>query len=195
MRGPHRFALDRGTKASQSGVDKHRRFLELFKRIQPDYIAVRFNALTPIPWVGDRTLFSYAADRGVDVLVTKPLCQGLLTGKYRPDAPPEFAHGDHRLSKSWFSGRGLELLEDGLGPLRARFGATQGGLVRAALNYCVQQAENVVALVGFTTPEQVRQNLEAIREPLTADDIRLIHNVGAQLRERLDAQGQFFTNV
>jgi len=194
MRGPHRFALDRGLKPTAFSIDKHQRFLELFDQIQPDYIALRFNALTPIPRVGTRTLFSYVADHGVDVLLTKPLCQGLLTGKYRPETPPEFTHGDHRLNKSWFSGQALELIMDGLAPLRDRFGATQQGLVRAALNYCVQQADNVVALVGFTTPEQVRQNLEAVREPLEADDIRLICDVGAQLRERLDARGQFFTD-
>ncbi len=49
MRGPHRFATDRVNVPRQQREDKYARFRSLFDRIRPDYLAVRFNALTPPP--------------------------------------------------------------------------------------------------------------------------------------------------
>jgi aryl-alcohol dehydrogenase-like predicted oxidoreductase len=48
MRGPHRFATDRLTVPKQQRQDKYKRFRSLFREIRPDYLAVRFNALTRI---------------------------------------------------------------------------------------------------------------------------------------------------
>lgn len=78
-------------------ADKHARFRALFDQVQPEYLAVRYNALTPPPPEGEQDIFAFAAERGASVLINKPLGQGLLTGKYAHGTAPTFAPGDHRL--------------------------------------------------------------------------------------------------
>src|SRR5579859_557127 len=127
MRGPHRFATDRLAVPRQQREDKYARFRDLFTRVRPDYLAVRFNPLTPPPPPGHGDIFAFAAEHGASVLINKPLAQGLLTGKYDPAQPPRFGPGDHRLRKAWFTPQALRIIDDGLAPIRDRFGATQTG--------------------------------------------------------------------
>lgn len=192
MRGPHRFATDRLTVPRGGREDKHARFRHLFDRVRPDYLAVRHNALTPPPSDGHPDIFAFAAEHGASVLINKPLAQGLLTGKYDPAHPPQFGVGDHRLRKSWFTPQALRIIDSGLKPLRDRFGSSSRDLARAALHYCVQHAENAAVLVGFTTPEQVRENLTAVGSALTTDDIAFIRESIGRLQRELDAAGGVF---
>lgn len=191
MRGPHRFATDRLTVPKDQREDKHARFRYLFERIEPGYLAVRYNALTPPPQ-GRPDIFAFAAEHGASVLINKPLAQGLLTGKYDPAHPPAFGAGDIRLRKAWFTPQALRIIDRGLEPWRERFGSHREDLVRAALHYCVQHAENAAVLVGFTTPEQVRENLAAVGEPLSLEDIAFIRETAGQLQRELDAAGEVF---
>lgn len=192
MRGPHRFATDRLTVPKGQREDKQARFRYLFDRVQPGYLAVRYNALTPPPPAGQPDIFTFTADHGASVLINKPLAQGLLTGKYDPARPPAFEDGDIRLRKAWFTGPALEIIDRGLAPWRERFGADRQDLVRVALHYCVQQAENAAVLVGFTRPEQVRENLAAVGEPLSPEDIAFIRETAGRIQQELDAAGEVF---
>ncbi|MDI3407661.1 aldo/keto reductase [Streptomyces cavernicola] len=192
MRGPHRFATERVNVPKEQRKDKHARFRYLFDRVQPDYLACRFNALTPPPPAGQKDIFAFAAEHGASILINKPLSQGLLTGKYDPARPPTFAAGDHRLRKAWFTPDALDIIDDGLRPLRERFGASTADLTRVALHYCLQHADNAALLVGFTGPEQVTQNLNAIGDPLTDEDIDFVRLTAGRLQQQLDAAGEVF---
>jgi methylglyoxal reductase len=193
MRGPHRFATERLTVPKEQREDKHARFRYLFDRIRPGYLAVRHNALTPPPPSGRPDIFAFAAERGASVLINKPLAQGLLTGKYAPGRPPVFGPGDHRLRKSWFTPNALRIIDRGLQPLRDRFGPGTRDLARLALHYCVQHADNAAVLVGFTTPEQVTENLTAaVGAPLSPSDLAFIRATAGQLQRDLDAAGEVF---
>lgn len=192
MRGPHRFATERLTVPKDQRDDKHRRFRYLFDQVKPDYLAVRYNALTPPAPDGADDIFAFAAERGASVLINKPLAQGLLTGKYDPARPPRFGPGDHRLRKSWFTPQALEIIDSGLQPLRGRFGTNPGALARVALHYCVQRAANAAVLVGYTTPEQVTENLTAVGEPLMDEDLTFIRDTVGRLQRALDAAGDVF---
>jgi len=192
MRGPHRFATERVTVPKERREDKHARFRHLFTRVKPDYLAVRHNALTPPPPTGQQDIFAFAADRGTSVLVNKPLSQGLLTGKYDPLRPPLFDAGDHRLRKAWFTPHALGIIQAGLRPLRERFGPDPADLVRVALQFCLQHAENAAILVGFTRPEQVTENLSAVGDPLGTDDLDFVRATAGALQRDLDAAGEVF---
>lgn len=192
MRGPHRFATDRLTVPKEHRTNKHARFRYLFDKIEPGYLAVRFNALTPPPPAGQPDIFVFAAEHGASVLINKPLAQGLLTGKHDPAHPPAFAAGDIRTRKLWFTAPALEIIARGLEPLRERFGEDRQDLVRVALNYCVQHAQKAAVLVGFTHPSQVRENLAAVEEPLSLEDIAFVRETTGKLQRELDAAGEFF---
>ncbi|MFE9359584.1 aldo/keto reductase [Streptomyces olivaceoviridis] len=126
------------------------------------------------------------------MLINKPLAQGLLTGKYNPDQPPAFAPGDHRLRKAWFTPEALKIIQDGLAPLRERFGDTSAALTRVALQYCLQQADNAAVLVGFTRPEQVTENLTAVGTPLTINELAFVRDTLGRLQRNLDAHSEVF---
>ncbi|MER6687334.1 aldo/keto reductase [Streptomyces olivaceoviridis] len=192
MRGPHRYATERVTVAKEQRGDKYARFAYLAEQIRPDYLAARFNALTPPPAARRPDIFALAASLGASVLINKPLAQGLLTGKYNPDQPPAFAPGDHRLRKAWFTPEALKIIQDGLAPLRERFGDTLAALTRVALQYCLQQADNAAVLVGFTRPEQVTENLTAVGTPLTINELAFVRDTLGRLQRNLDAHSEVF---
>lgn len=188
MRGPHRYAPHRLAPGPRQ--DKHARFRALFDQVRPDVLAVRFNLLTPL--APDGGIFTFAAEQGATVLVTKPLAQGLLTGKHTAAAPPVYGPGDHRLRKRWFTPAALAVLERELAPLRARFGAERADLVRVALRFCLQRAEGSVVLVGFTTPAQVEENLTGLGQQLSAQELAFAAEIGRSAQRALDAAGEVF---
>ncbi|WNI18052.1 aldo/keto reductase [Actinacidiphila sp. ITFR-21] len=192
MRGPHRFAIERVTIPKEQREDKYARFAHLAQAIRPDYLAARFNALTPPPTGGRPDIFALAASIGASVLINKPLAQGLLTGKYAPARPPAFGDGDHRQRKAWFAPDALAVIQQGLAPLRERFGEAPGDLTRTALKYCLQQTDNAAVLVGFTRPEQVAENLTATGDPLSADDLAFIRRTAGRLQQALDSRSEVF---
>ncbi|ETA00831.1 putative oxidoreductase, aryl-alcohol dehydrogenase like protein [Frankia casuarinae] len=192
MRGPHRYAPDRLIQPRSDRPDKHARFRVLFERIRPDFLAVRHNPLTPPPPAGQPDIFTLAADHHISILINKPLGQGLLTGKHDPRRPPQFGAGDHRQRKRWYTPDALALVERHLAPLRDRFGPSTRDLVRVALAYSLQRADSAAVLVGFTTPDQVRENLTALDTPLSGDDLSFVRATLGQLQQDLDAAGEVF---
>jgi methylglyoxal reductase len=198
MRGPHRFTLDRLTPARTTGApaggDKVQRFHDLFTRIGPQVLAVRDNLLSP-PARSAR-IFAFAQAHDVGVLVNKPLAQGLLTGVHDPDHPPVFGPGDHRLRKRWFTAPALWVIAEGLEELRGLLGPGDPlELVRVAVWACLQRCDTAIALLGFTTPVQVRDNLAAVgRGPVDHDVLTAARQVMAAVQQRLDADGEVFTD-
>ncbi|WP_327749787.1 aldo/keto reductase [Streptomyces europaeiscabiei] len=194
LRGPHRLASERTQLAPDEREDKHARFRRLFAAVRPDFLAVRYNALTPPPGPGQEDLFAFAAAHGTSVLINKPLGQGLLTGKYHPDEPTRFGEGDHRLRKRWFTSAALDVVHQELDPLRRHFGPTTANLVRAALGACLRFGEHTAVLAGFTSPEQVRENVAAVHHQLTAEELTLILTTAQSLQHRLNTTGEVFVD-
>ncbi|MCX5402283.1 aldo/keto reductase [Streptomyces sp. NBC_00102] len=192
MRGPHRYAPERREAAPAGKADKHARFRRHFAAVRPDILAVRDNLLTP----QDATagIREFAAEHGVPVIVNKSLGQGLLTGKHTPGRPPVYGAGDHRLRKRWFAAPALDVLQDHLDLIRTRYGAGQVDLVHVALRYLLQRWPTAVVLTGFTNATQVEQNLTTPGDPLTAEDIVYLAEVGRRAQEALDATGEVFTD-
>ncbi|WP_055749887.1 aldo/keto reductase [Frankia sp. AvcI1] len=64
--------------------------------------------------------------------------------------------------------------------------------MRVALAYSLQSADNTAVLVGFTAPDQVRENLTALDTPLSVDDLSFVRATLGQLQQDLDAAGDVF---
>ena len=185
MRGPHRFALDRLTTPLDQRGDKIARFHALFDAVQPDILTVRDNLLAPSH--RSEGVFSFADEHNVGVLISKPLGQGLLTGTYRADAQREFGDGDHRLHKRWFQRDAIESINAGLDRVRAVVGPHTEDLIRVALWGCLDRSPNAVALVGFTTPDQVAINLGSLSPRPDAAEIAVAREIMADIQAHLDA--------
>lgn len=113
-----------------------------------------------------------AAERyGLGVLPFFPLTSGLLTGKVRPGQP---APADSRLADQRF---GAVASEDNLAKVeRLRTYAEGRGwsMTRLALSFLASHPVVSSVIAGATKPEQVRENAEATRSDLTADELEEI---------------------
>jgi aryl-alcohol dehydrogenase-like predicted oxidoreductase len=192
MRGPHRFALDRIRPRPELSSDKVGRFHSLFNAVQPEVIAVRDNLLTPTE--RSAGLFAFADENDCGILINKPLAQGLLTGKHSPDEPPKYGDGDHRLRKRWFKPAALSVLEEGLGRARAIVGPSRTDLIRICLWACLVRSPRAAVLVGFMTPEQIRENLTCLGNEPPANRIAEVRAIMAEVQSRLDAEGEVFVD-
>ncbi|MFI9362039.1 aldo/keto reductase [Kitasatospora sp. NPDC053057] len=192
MRGPHRYAPERLSTVPGEREDKHQRFRRHFAQVRPDVLAVRDNLLTPQPASGG--IREFATQHAVTVLLNKPLGQGLLSGKHTPQQPPSFGDGDHRSRKRWFTPHALEILAPYLDEIRDRFGPARGDLVHTAIGYCLQRWPGAGVLVGFTTVEQVEQNLACPANGLSVEDLVFLASVGQRAQQALDRGGEVFAD-
>jgi len=102
------------------------------------------------------------AANGISQIVWSPLGQGVLSGKYDPDAPPP---RDSRAASSEMSGFMDRLLEpqvlravQQLKPIAGEAGLT---LPQFALAWVLREPNVASAIIGASRPEQVRENAGA----------------------------------
>jgi len=109
---------------------------------------------------------------GISQIVWSPLAQGVLTGKYRPGAPPPPDSRAASESMGVFIGRLTEdrVLEavQRLEPVAEQAGLTMPQL---ALAWVLRQGNVASAIMGASRPEQVHANASASGITLSADTL------------------------
>lgn len=188
LRGPHEYAPNRNSGVNDSAT-KYNQFILTASLVKPEVIQVRYNMISPTYDRKEKDIFNWAEVNGVGVVINKPLGQGLLLDKYDFSKSPDFAVGDHRLRKKWFSPHGLQVLHKRLAPIKARFGQTNTDMVRVALQYCLARSLNACVVAGFKNPGQVDENLAAAGRYLSQDDIHFIQEAMLDISEEI---GKFF---
>jgi aryl-alcohol dehydrogenase-like predicted oxidoreductase len=112
-------------------------------------------------------VFPACARYGVGNIVFSPLAHGVLTGKYKPGAPPP---PDSRAANEQMNrymetaGRHFRsdyLLEavEGLKPIAADLGVT---MAQMALAWTLRRSEVASAIIGASRPEQIADNVKAV---------------------------------
>lgn len=132
---------------------------------------VRYSLLTR--QIESNGIFDTARSLGVTILAYSPLAQGLLTGKYTPDA--EKPSGARRLDPR-FSKDGLQKIAPVTSLLQQLGGKYDRTPAQVALNWLIAQG-NVVAIAGAKTAAQVRQNAGALGWKLSDDDVAQLEQV------------------
>jgi aryl-alcohol dehydrogenase-like predicted oxidoreductase len=144
--------------------------VEKFVSSQPQY---------SILWrVPEREVIPLCRENGISQIVWSPLAQGVLTGKYKPGAPPP---GDSRMASQgmgWAMDRfrSDELLAavQRLQPLAEGLGITMAQL---ALAWVLRESNVASAIVGASRPEQVDDNAAASGIELDAETLAAIDEV------------------
>jgi aryl-alcohol dehydrogenase-like predicted oxidoreductase len=128
--------------------------VERFVSSQPEYSLLwRRPEKTVIPW---------SRAHGVSQIVWSPLAQGVLTGKYLPDAA---LPGDSRAAhpsmngfiKNWMRPEVLSLVQE-LEPIVQQAGVT---MAQFALAWVLREPNVASAIVGASRPEQLEENVRA----------------------------------
>jgi aryl-alcohol dehydrogenase-like predicted oxidoreductase len=114
---------------------------------------------------------------GLGLLPYFPLAGGLLTGKYKRNAPlppgTRFAHSDQRYSQRYLSESNWDKVEN-----LARFAEARGHtLLELAISWLACRSPVASVIAGATKPEQVEQNVKAAGWELTNDDLAEIDRV------------------
>jgi aryl-alcohol dehydrogenase-like predicted oxidoreductase len=114
---------------------------------------------------------------GLSQIVWSPIAQGVLTGKYLPDAPPPAGSratddkGGARMIERFMTKEVLTAVQ-GLRPVADELGVSMAQL---ALAWVLDNDNVAAALVGASRPEQVAENVKAV-------DVQ----IPAELRVRID---------
>ncbi len=110
----------------------------------------------------EREVIPLCADNGIGQIVWSPLGQGVLTGKYRPGAPPPPGTRATSEEMGGFISRLMEpeVLEgvQRLQPLAAEAGLS---LAQFALAWVLREPNVASAIVGASRPEQLEENAAA----------------------------------
>jgi len=127
-----------------------------FVSSQPQY-----SMLWPYP---QNEIFPRCADYGITQIVWSPLAQGVLTGKYKPGAPPpeesraSSASMGSMVPKRWLESPVLEAVEK----VRVLAEKDAGvSLTQFALAWVLRKENVSSAIIGATRPEQVVENAAA----------------------------------
>ncbi|MEU5900289.1 aldo/keto reductase [Streptomyces venezuelae] len=172
--GPHDAALRSGQA----------QFRKIFNLLRPDFVWSSGNPLLSPPHVAGEPLTEFAARHKVALLLTEPLAQGLVTGKYTPQRPPRFTSGDQRCGSPLFGSAALHIIDAELMPLRDRFGSRPENLAHVALRFALEQGDHTVVAAGFSTARQVAGNLAA-GPALTAQELTCVAEAYRRMRQRL----------
>ena len=123
-------------------------------------------------------VFDFCKQEGVGVLGFSPLCQGLLTGKYRGGVPD-----GSRIAKS--AKIGYDKTKDFYEQNKTRidtfleicdnFGVNPA---QAAIRFCIEQGVNPV--LGASSPEQLRENVRGLEPELPAGFMEALLAAGDQ---------------
>ncbi|NJM76391.1 MAG: aldo/keto reductase [Acaryochloridaceae cyanobacterium RU_4_10] len=117
-------------------------------------------------------LLARSRQLGVTILAYSPLAQGLLTGKYTLDSPPQGA----RSFDTRFSAKGLAKLTPVLHTLGQCAEAHDKTLSQVALNWLMNQ-EGVIPIPGAKNAMQAQENAGAMGWSLTPQELETLDRV------------------
>lgn len=135
-----------------------------FVSSQPQY-----SLLWPNP---EKEIFPRCAELGIGQIVWSPLAQGVLTGKYKPGAPPpagsRAGHGSMgaMLPKRWLQAPVLTAVQE-VKLLAERDAGVS--LSQFALAWVLRRQEVSSAIIGATRPEQVAENAAAANSQIAPE--------------------------
>ena len=123
----------------------------------------------------ERDVLPFCAKNGVSQIVWSPLAQGVLTGKYKPGAPPPRDSRAASLEMGGFIARWLTppVLE-AVERLQSVARAAGMTLPQLALAWVLREPNVASAIVGASRPEQVAENAAASGRVLSAGTLAAV---------------------
>jgi len=149
-----------------------------FVSSQPQY-----SLLWPYP---EAQIFDLSAEYGATQIVWSPLAQGVLTGKYKPQAPmPPDARASSssmggQVPQAWLQPPVLEAVEQ----LKRLAEDADLTLPQFALAWVLRKANVSSAIIGASRPEQVEENAAASEARVTPELFGLAEDIIRPVRQQ-----------
>ncbi|MGB6003254.1 MAG: aldo/keto reductase [Ornithinimicrobium sp.] len=151
------------------------RRLETFVSVQPEY-----SLLSPTRSDVEMELAPACQRFGLGMIPYSPLGGGLLTGKYRRDAPlPESVRAQEN-SENRFTDTNWDIIET-LVDVAAAADQTPA---QAAINWLRSKPGVSAPIVGANTPEQLKATIAGLDQPLSSGALQRLDDVSAFRRHR-----------
>lgn len=119
----------------------------------------------------EHELLPLCEDKGVGVIVYNPLAGGFLTGKHRRDSPPadntRFAVAGKLYLNRYWNEASFAAVER----LQTFFEAREKSLTHAALAWVLKQRAVTSAIIGATSPGQLRDTLRGVDLELDQEEL------------------------
>lgn len=126
----------------------------------------------------ERELLPMAQSYGFGIIPWSPLAGGLLTGKYRRNAPPpedsRYANLD---ANPLYRRRMNDAIWDVIEPLESLAREKGTTISRLALAWCIHQPGVTSPIIGPRTMEQLEDNLGALEVTITDEDRKAIDRI------------------
>ncbi len=152
-----------------------RKNLESFVSVQPNY-----NMLEPFRAEVETELGPMCERYGIGLVPYSPLAGGMLTGKYRKGRPlPESVRAQENADEK-FSDKNWQIIET-LARVADRHGQSPA---QAAINWLRTRPAVSAPIVGANTPEQLRDTIAGLDNPLPPEAVDELNAVSSFHRSR-----------
>jgi aryl-alcohol dehydrogenase-like predicted oxidoreductase len=138
---------------------------------QPHYSLLKRDA--------EADILPYCRENTIGLIVYRPLEQGLLTGKYGPDA--SFGEGDNRANDRLFSQENRRRIQSALVKIQPIADAHNATLAQVTIAWTIGEPGITAAIVGARNPEQVRDNVGAVDITLSDGERKTIREIFEKL--------------
>jgi aryl-alcohol dehydrogenase-like predicted oxidoreductase len=129
----------------------------------------------------EHELLPLCRSHGVGVIAYNPLAGGFLSGKYKPDAPPDsqarFGFLQGRTRRIYHGRYWHEAQFEAVSHLQQFFAARNRSLVQVAIAWVLAQPVITSAIVGASSPAQLRESLPATEITLDAEEMEACNDV------------------
>jgi voltage-dependent potassium channel beta subunit len=128
----------------------------------------------------EREIIPLSEREGIGQVVFSPLAHGVLTGKYKPGAPPpQGSRATDPKASAFMVNRGFMSDQRLAAVQQLQKLAEENGykLSQLALAWVLRQSNVSSAIIGASRPEQIRENVQAIDIPLSEELLQRIDEI------------------
>ena len=147
-------------------------------------ISIVSNNMTAVKWVKDpwgggdgcvsisrdKNEIEYYKANQIPMMSYSPLARGFLTGKVKSDYSATWNNIDGASRRAYLSKENLKVLNR----IEALARKKKTTVANISLSYLASKGMNIFPVVGTTSVERMKENLNAISNPLTEEEVKII---------------------
>jgi len=160
-------------------------FLKTIPVVQPEVLQSRSNLIDDYFTRPGQPVSNLMIEQGLSFIAFSPLEQGLLSGAFHPDNPPEFKPGETRRTNKRFERPFLRQLQSKLDAIKDRFDIETEDIPSVAIRYVLDKPQVAAVINGFQSPADIRSSARSLDRSLSEADNGFLDKLFADMRRDL----------